>query len=311
MTQKDLAKEFNVATSTISNWETGTRLPSLHELKRVAEYFNVSLNIFDSNSQQKQEGLKTDAGGDRQIVDFRPLGLSFPSWSHIVFLVSVLMLVISSFITYLVVFAFLIIGVIGLVIVFVNMLIEADKRQRISYKRLQIPVLDTVLYQHRLSDEGVLKLQKRASTLSVFHLVIGVGFDGCLLLVLTGFGSDLLTAFVSLFVLASLMTGVFHYRSVHGHLIIRKRISYQMAFYDLKYPVLLVVLVMNVIALSGYALFLAMTPRDSLELITGFTSVLGLLTVLISYLIYISYHQFIKGYKLIRITPDGSENVVM
>jgi hypothetical protein len=130
------------------------------------------------------------------------------------------------------------------------------------------------------------------------------------LFVISSYGSDLLTAFVSLFVLTSLMTSVFHYRHVHGHVIVRKKISYQMAFHDLKYPVLFLVLTMNTIALFGYALFWDLTPLENPGLLAAITSVMGSLTVVTSYLIYVSYHAFIKGYRLIRISEDGSENTI-
>jgi transcriptional regulator with XRE-family HTH domain len=310
MTQKDLAKAFNVASSTISNWETGTRLPSLHELRRLADYFNVSLNIFDQGDQEKNDDFRVSALEDRQIIDFKPLGLPFSSLNHIIFLFSVIMLMAASLIPYLIAFAFLIIGLISLVFVFANIMIETDKRKRTSYKRLQIPAHDVVMYQHKLEDQDILRLQKKASLLSVFHLIVGVGFNGLLLFVLSSYGSDLLTAFVSLFVLTSLITSIFHYRHVHGHVIIRKKIAYHMAFYDLKYPILFLVLAMNTIALFGYALFWSLRPLENPGWLAATTSLMGMLTVLVSYLIYVYYHAFIRGYRLIRISKDGIENTV-
>lgn len=44
MSQERLGEELGLTRATISNWETGRRAPHLSELKRVCEYFGVSLD---------------------------------------------------------------------------------------------------------------------------------------------------------------------------------------------------------------------------------------------------------------------------
>lgn len=50
--QKDLADHLNLARSTISNWENDRRLPSLEELRSLADYFQLSLNDFVDSTIQ-------------------------------------------------------------------------------------------------------------------------------------------------------------------------------------------------------------------------------------------------------------------
>ncbi|MBQ8615086.1 MAG: helix-turn-helix transcriptional regulator [Clostridia bacterium] len=38
----DLSKELNVSYTTISRWENQLRVPNIIELKKIAQYFNVS-----------------------------------------------------------------------------------------------------------------------------------------------------------------------------------------------------------------------------------------------------------------------------
>jgi transcriptional regulator with XRE-family HTH domain len=46
LSQEALAKELNLATNTISRWETGTYKPALDDLDRLARFFNVSVLEF-------------------------------------------------------------------------------------------------------------------------------------------------------------------------------------------------------------------------------------------------------------------------
>ncbi len=46
LSQERLAKEIDVATNTISRWETGTYKPSLHDLERLSRFFGVSMLEF-------------------------------------------------------------------------------------------------------------------------------------------------------------------------------------------------------------------------------------------------------------------------
>lgn len=42
-TQREIAKDMNVAVSTIAMYETGYRMPSLQMAKKLAEYFEIKI----------------------------------------------------------------------------------------------------------------------------------------------------------------------------------------------------------------------------------------------------------------------------
>lgn len=49
-TQRQIAKDMNVAVSTIAMYETGSRMPSLQMAKKLAEYFGLRIeDIFFKN----------------------------------------------------------------------------------------------------------------------------------------------------------------------------------------------------------------------------------------------------------------------
>ncbi len=68
--QKEFAIDMGVAQPTVSNWETGQKEPSTKNAKRIAEYFNVSvdylLGVSDDSEQQKKP---TEAAIPDELVE--------------------------------------------------------------------------------------------------------------------------------------------------------------------------------------------------------------------------------------------------
>ncbi|WP_129596673.1 helix-turn-helix domain-containing protein [Anaerophilus nitritogenes] len=54
ITQSELSKAVKVTTSSIGMYETGTRKPSYEVLKRIANYFNVSIDYFFEDDKKEQ-----------------------------------------------------------------------------------------------------------------------------------------------------------------------------------------------------------------------------------------------------------------
>jgi transcriptional regulator with XRE-family HTH domain len=58
LSQEALAKELEVATNTVSRWETGTYKPAIDDLERLARFFGVSiLDFFPKEESHINEGL--------------------------------------------------------------------------------------------------------------------------------------------------------------------------------------------------------------------------------------------------------------
>lgn len=49
MTAYKVAKDTGVSTSTLSDWKTGRSTPKVDKLKKIAEYFGVSVTYFLDN----------------------------------------------------------------------------------------------------------------------------------------------------------------------------------------------------------------------------------------------------------------------
>lgn len=61
LTQQELADHLGLVRATISNYEIGRRTPHLSELKRIAEFFGVSLSFFGIDTTDKRFELLSSA----------------------------------------------------------------------------------------------------------------------------------------------------------------------------------------------------------------------------------------------------------
>lgn len=60
LTQTQFASEFNISAGTIAMWETGKRMPDTDMLKKIAQFFNVSIDYLLDNEKSPSitnEGL--------------------------------------------------------------------------------------------------------------------------------------------------------------------------------------------------------------------------------------------------------------
>lgn len=54
LTQVRFSQEFNISSGTIAMWETGKRMPDTEMLKRIANYFDVSIDYLLDNKKSSQ-----------------------------------------------------------------------------------------------------------------------------------------------------------------------------------------------------------------------------------------------------------------
>lgn len=64
ITQKELAKQINVAPSTVSMYEQNRRMPDIETIKRIASYFNVRVEVLLDAAVPTQEAVATSQQED-------------------------------------------------------------------------------------------------------------------------------------------------------------------------------------------------------------------------------------------------------
>lgn len=53
ITQPELAKIMNISKQTVSNWENGKRTPDIDVLKKLCNFFNVSIDYLSGNTDNR------------------------------------------------------------------------------------------------------------------------------------------------------------------------------------------------------------------------------------------------------------------
>lgn len=68
MSQFQLAKVLDIATSTLGMYETGKREPSLKVMNRIANYFNVTTDYLLGRPEKKDDDTKTADIDDDNVI---------------------------------------------------------------------------------------------------------------------------------------------------------------------------------------------------------------------------------------------------
>lgn len=71
LNQSDLAKVFNVSPNTVGRWENGEREPDNDTLKKIASYFNVTVDYLIGNTDAPNRMMINDGVnvGWVQVID--------------------------------------------------------------------------------------------------------------------------------------------------------------------------------------------------------------------------------------------------
>lgn len=69
LSQETLAGSLGVATNTVSRWETGVYIPSLHDVEKLARFFGVSMMVFipPDETEADDDDLKSLLRTARQL----------------------------------------------------------------------------------------------------------------------------------------------------------------------------------------------------------------------------------------------------
>lgn len=65
LSQRDVAKLFNISQGTYNNWENGKTQPSIEQLVSIADYFDVSLDYLLGRNDYEQYANANNMKSDR------------------------------------------------------------------------------------------------------------------------------------------------------------------------------------------------------------------------------------------------------
>jgi len=81
LTQKELSSDLGVALSTVAMWETANREPDLATIRKIAEYFDVSIEELVNDDLElgyTNYSFKNNARFDEEIISIRNMLHSRP-----------------------------------------------------------------------------------------------------------------------------------------------------------------------------------------------------------------------------------------
>lgn len=186
ITQVELAASLSVASSTISHWEKGRRLPSIIELERIATHFNVSLTVFDSSLRPTYDKQVEHARSSEETksIQIRPLGLRYTGIMSSFLVISVLLLTTSLLwddaiceITFILGVSFSLAAIILYYIVSVTM-------RHTSSKQYTVPISYKFFYETDMTEDAI-HTKKRilltgsyvlVFTTTLMHILVNLAF---------------------------------------------------------------------------------------------------------------------------------------
>lgn len=156
MRQSDLAEALSVSTSTISHWEKGRRFPSVIEVKRIADYFQVDINVLINPSDdqsirpQTRESLKPNIRNS-----YKPVKIPFLNVYYVIMIGLFALLFSSVFFQHLIGYVTYGLSLIALFLLigFYTFRLLHDQKKA-SQEHAFLPD-DTVLYRHEKTKEKI------------------------------------------------------------------------------------------------------------------------------------------------------------
>ncbi len=71
ISQKNFSEIFNVAQNTVSQWETGKRDPDTATLKKIADFFDVSVDYLLGNDiEEAKKEIANAVADDKELYEF-------------------------------------------------------------------------------------------------------------------------------------------------------------------------------------------------------------------------------------------------
>jgi transcriptional regulator with XRE-family HTH domain len=296
--QSELGDALSVASSTISNWENGRRLPSINELKRVAAFFNTNLNAFQSDLDINQ---KQNENADKiifnQSIDSRPASIQITKIEHYVLLSGTMLLFLVTITRFMFQYIFLIIGILFLLWIQLMYLSKRRKMLLNNYKRIVIPAFYKVYYVHKGDIELVVKQQNVINLFVIISLVSSIFTYGIAISTLLQYEQPLINVLSSTYALAAIVIHFFCYQNIQSKRLTRPMIPYYGTMADLRYPIIYWTFFMDSVAIVSFAVTMLVVVKNH-QIFIILLGILFTITLLTSYRVLVLLNRFILNLEL-------------
>jgi transcriptional regulator with XRE-family HTH domain len=309
MTQQELANKLATAGSTISNWETGRRLPSIVDLTRMAEIFNVSLSTFELQVSMLTDlsNLKTNIMNTQQIT-YRSHMIHLSFNLKLILYVSIGFLYISLFVGNIFDILFLLIGFSGILYFVISYLINFIIHRQTQYTNRLIPLTSKVFYHNNLSKDDSYTFKLRLSLASIIGMFLSLLFYILTIYGLSLLNEPVISIFTTTIALISLFIQFLRYKSLSNQDLYISNIDFfKTNKHFMRYSIIGVLILDLIVYLS----MIGVTVIIGYALYTSFfihiVGLFGLLMVIFSIDILKQYHQYTSNFT-IRIEDEQAND---
>jgi transcriptional regulator with XRE-family HTH domain len=310
--QKALADKLSVTVSTISNWETGRRMPSIEDLNAVAQVFGLSLSYFDVK-RSPGEKTHTDLGETKltQNVEYRTYSLYWDHYEFAAIIFSGILFIVGFSVPKSLSIYFYIVGTFLIAVLTISITNRLVRVRKQNPKKLTLPIDFDVMYVHRYPEERVTKIKRSLSLLAVSS-IFTTGF--MYLWIASVFGQlsnqyiDLLT---SMYAFGAIVVTYFRYKMVDSRESLVKEVDYYSITGNFRASSFFLSLMSSIIALVlvSYSLYFFDNTFD-ISIIFYFIVGIMFINLLINYILFTGYHHFISKYDLYSYDTNRNEKKI-
>jgi transcriptional regulator with XRE-family HTH domain len=295
MTQTEMADALNLASSTISNWEHGRRLPSIDELKRIASLFKVSLNVFHVDHGTSEEHVNVNKDIATQIIDFKPLGIKIHHREWINAMIALTLIMLSNLMPFELVFALHIVGLF-LIAAILSIIVNRMLNQRqLPSKRIQYPADINVYYRYK-KENDIKKTETLIRFLFLASIMIVMIMFVSVYVLLSRQDNQVLNMVISLIGLVYLLIHFLAYRVINTQKIIQANVPYYKVHKRLRYLTLYATVIINVVFLSVFNMIVAIrVDLFDFGLLDFIVSFLAYVASIISLMAVVVYNDYVSG----------------
>lgn len=310
LTQKALAKAMNVADSTISNWEHGRRQPSVSELMRLAEFFDISLSEFEVELSVMKDITKKDRSDESyQTIRVTPLGFSISPMRTILFFLALVLLSLSVLTAGIVAMMLWLSGLFMLVWTVITQVITVVLHHGRHRKQLLISMDTEVFYKHASSSIIIHKKRTTLRVLTIISLLVTTWHYVFLLIFLSQNDRVVWVMLVVLYAIVSLFVSVYKFKVIHHQAMMRQEIPYDEAYGAVEHHAVTLSALLDVLALIVLGLRIVIQPLAPFsEMICLVMMISAGVLATLSFITMLLYQQFMGGFNLF--TKDRHEEII-
>lgn len=309
VTQHDLAVKFSVTRSTISNWENNRRVPSLEDVQRLAEFYDVSVQeLLGGASPYRPDKDATNAPKSLQRILIQHPGFAAHVTDHLVVAIAALILLSSVWFHGLMQSFLTLSGTALLIGSSFHLIITYRKRRRFEQRNYDVPN-DWVIVLRHIRDADTLKQTRflfRALTAILWAVsLIAYGLIGLRML---RFEYDLLSIVMMFWLIPMIVLGYrqfhrvwFHLPFQRDHFLNREALNYPSFFSGLP----LIFDLVTVVLLSTLMLTLGSQVHFVESVWDGLALILLSLHALATYVYHLFTIRFKLGFAWVALHEDN------